>query len=79
MSVRSKELDSMGLDAKKADILKNIKANGAIRITTRKQMSFWVKAINSLESDNVVHTEFTEREQESFLTVTMPLESKETA
>jgi len=68
---RDEELDAMDMAGKKADILKNIAANGAIRLTTRDAFSFWSDAVEELDEEGKVSTEFIEdyEQQYSYLVV----------
>lgn len=66
MSRRSEELDNMDLAAKKVDIMKNLTSHGTIRIDNRSSMEFWGEALNALESEDKVTSEFIENYDQQY-------------
>jgi len=70
---RNDELDAMTEADKEADILKNIKQHGVIRITSRQAMGFWGTAIDRLEEAGKVKSEMIENYegQYSYLQVSL--------
>lgn len=68
---RDQELDAMDMAGKKVDILARVVSHGAIRLTTKAAFAFWLEAVNELETEGLVASEFVEEyeAQYSYLVV----------
>ena len=69
---RNDELDAMDLDAKKADLLKNLAKDGCdfLRFDRKAQLAFWSEAIDALGAEGKVTIEMrVVDEQYSYLRV----------
>lgn len=73
---RSDELDAMSEADKEADILRNLREHGCVRLTSRPALAFWGAAVDRLVEAGKVQTELIEEyeAQYSYIKVT-PVEA----